>query len=118
MGALLCLSLVLGVLECVRKQQLETGLKDEEGHAAGVILALSWCVPRVPLGMLRGGCASPLTEISSGLVVVARQLQNTSKWIFFPYPRTDFAVEDGGMRSTLGWLTRSPYPSFHMSWSR
>lgn len=108
MGALLCLSLVLGVLECVRKQQLETGLKDEEGHAAGVVLALSWCVPRVPLGMLRGGCASPLTEISPGLVVVARQLQNTSKWIFFPYPRTDFAVEDRGNEEYSGVADQKP----------
>lgn len=52
MGALLCLSLVLGVLECVREQQLEADLKDEEGHAAvgaGAILGLSWCVPHVPV---------------------------------------------------------------------
>lgn len=67
MGALLCLSVVLGGLEWVRRQQLEAGLKDEEGHAAvgaGAILGLSWCIPHVPVGMLRGGRASPLTEIS------------------------------------------------------
>lgn len=67
MGALLCLSVVLGGLEWVRKQQLEAGLKDEEGHAAvgaGAILGLSWCIPHEPVGILRGGCASPLTELS------------------------------------------------------
>lgn len=60
MGALLCLSVVLGVLKRVRKQQLEAGLKDEGGHAAvgaGAILGLSWCVPHVPVSTLRGGCA-------------------------------------------------------------
>lgn len=64
--------------------------------------------------MLRDGCASPLTEISKGLVVVAKQLQNTSKWIFFLTRGLLLQWRRQGVRSTLGWLPRSPSPSYHV----